>query len=169
MAPLTPETSNTANAPRSMETSKLIVRQPAKMAELNKLLETFENLNARVSERMGEDISGDMGGGGTGATGGTQGDDAVVSPREKAIRAMPTAPEILRQKLGTQIQKEVHSLSKEAKKFARSSQPGAAFHLNEIYAKIRRLNSLLADLVEASMEVLKRLFIKVFIDNQSIL
>jgi len=53
-----------------METSKLIVRQPAKMAELNKLLETFENLNARVGERTSEDNSGDMGGGGGGATGG---------------------------------------------------------------------------------------------------
>ena len=168
MAPLTPEKAVNA-APASIETSKLIVRQPTKMRELTSLLETFENLNARVGERVGEDISGDMGGGGTGgATGGQQGTRAA-SPRDIAIAAITDSPVTLRQQLAAEIQKEVNKLDSQAKQYARSSKPGAAFHLNQVYANIRRLNSLLADLIHASMDVLKRLYIKVFIDKQSIL
>jgi hypothetical protein len=152
---------------RSVETSKLIVRQPAKLAELSKLLETFDNLNARVSERSGgpaQDWSG-----GTGAAAGTgKGDDGGISPREKAIQAMP-APEIVRQRLEQHIDKEVRKLERQAGVLAKSGKPGAAFHLNELYAKIRKLNSLLGKLVELAEDVLKRLFIKVFIDNQAIL
>src|SRR5438046_2944824 len=85
----------------SLEKPRLIVNQPGKLRELNNLLQTFENLNTRVSERVGEDISGDMGGGGGAAsgTGGAQGDDQTVSPREKAILSMPTEPNVLREKI----------------------------------------------------------------------
>ncbi len=150
---------------RSVETSKLVVKQPVKLAELTSLLETFENLNARVSETTGEDRSGDMGSGG--GTGG-QGDDQAVTVRDLAIKRIPR-PDVIREKLQKHIRKEVYSLESEAHAAARSSRPGSAHRLNEIYAKIRRLNSLLAEILEASIEVLKRLFIRVFIDKQSIL
>lgn len=153
------------SAPRSVETSKLIVRQPSKLAELSKLLETFDNLDARVGERVGEDRSGDLGGG-TGATGGQQGDDAT-SPRDKAIQAMPV-PAMQRQRLEAHIHKEMQKLSHQASSLARSSKPGAAYKLNNLYSRIRRLNSLLTELLEAAEEVLRRLFIRVFIDHQSI-
>ncbi len=151
---------------RSVETSKLVVKQPAKLAELTSLLETFENLNARVSETTGEDRSGDMGGGGTG--GSTKGDDQAVSARDLAIKRIPR-PEAMREKLQNHIRKEVHSLERKASAAARGSRPGSAHNLNEIYARIRRLNTLLAEILEASVELLKRLFIRVFIDKQSIL
>ena len=154
----------------SVESSKFIVRQPAKLKELNNLLETFENLNARVGERVGEDMSGDLGGAGAGTgTSGQQGDDTAISPRDAAIMKMPTAPEILRQKLGGHIHTEMRKLEKLARRAARSSKPGAAHSLNEIYAKIRRMNALLHELLNTSIEVLKRLFIRVFIDQQPIL
>ena len=150
----------------SVETSKLIVRQPGKLKELNNLLETFENLNVRVSERVGEDRSGDMGGAGAGAGTGQQGDDDA-SPRTIAIKNMP-APDVVRSKLEGHIQTEVKKLEKLAKRAARSSKPGSAHALNELYARIRRLNALLHDILTASVEILKRLFIRVFIDRQPI-
>ncbi len=145
--------------------NKLIVRQPAKLAELGKLLETFDNLNARVSERSSGPAQDWSGGSGAGA--GQKGDDDV-SPREKAIQAMPV-PEIVRQQLEQHIEKEVAKLEKSARALARARKPGSAFHLNELYAKIRKLHSLMGRLVELAEDVLKRLFIKVFIDRQSIL
>jgi hypothetical protein len=171
MSVATPEKGVTTLA--SVETSKLIVRQPAKLAELSKLLETFDNLNARVGERMGEDRSGDWSGAGTGAgagagSGSGKGDDDDVSPREKAIREIP-APALVRERLEQHIEKEVHRLERQAKALARSGKPGAAYHLNELYAKIRKLNSLFGKLVELAEDVLKRFFIRVFIDKQPIL
>ncbi len=150
----------------SVETNKLIVRQPAKLAELGKLLETFENLNARVSERVGEDISGDMGGAGMGAGAG-QGDDSQASPRDIAIKNIP--PEaVMKERLTHHIEKEVRKLEKLTRAMARSGQPGSAYRLNELYARIRRLNSLLAEIATAAYEVLRRLFIRVFVDQQAI-
>ena len=151
---------------RSPETARLVVKQPAKMAELNKLLETFENLNARVSERSGEDASHDLGGAGTG-TGGQQ-SGQQISPRDLAIRNMP-AQAVLQKKLTRHIRAETRKLEQLARAAARSSQPGAAFTLNELYAKIRRLNSLFSEILQASVDVLRRLFVRVFIDNQPIL
>ncbi len=153
---------------KSVETSKLIVRQPAKLAELGKLLETFDNLSARVSERQGEDVSGDLGGGGgTGGSKAAQKDDGV-SPRDLAIERIPPF-EIVRKKLEGHIHGEVRKLEKQARRLSRASQPGSAYKLNDIYSRIRRLNALLYQMVEASMEMLKRFFIRVFIDQQPIL
>ena len=155
------------NTQRSVETSKLIVRQPAKLAELGKLLETFDNLNARVGERSASGPAGDWSGA-AGTGGAAQGDDDGISPREKAIQAMPV-PEVVRQRLEQHIEKEVMKLERSARALAKSGKPGAAFHLTVLYAKIRKLNSLLDKLVEFAEDVLKRLFIKVFIDKQTVL
>ncbi len=151
---------------KAVETSRLIVRQPGKLQELTSLLETFENLSARVSERTGEDRSGDMGGAGTGVAG-TQGVQGT-SARDLAIKNIP-APAIMQQKLATHIRKETIKLERLARAVARSSAPGSAHKLNALYAKIRRLNAMIHDMLEASVEILKRLFIRVFIDNQPIL
>lgn len=152
----------------SVEKSRLTVSQPSKLKELTNLLETFENLNARVSERTGEDRSGDLGGAGGGAaTGGQQGAQGA-SARDLAIQKIPV-PDVMQKKLTSHIREETRKLEKLAQRVARSSAPGSAHKLNELYARIRRLNSLVYDILEASVEVLKRLFIRVFIDNQPIL
>lgn len=150
---------------KSIETSKLIVRQPTKLAELTSLLETFENLSARVSEKSGEDRSGDMGGG----SGGGQG-SAKPSSRDAAIAAMPAAVQ-QQKRLEKHIRDEIRKLDRQAKLAAMGSisKPGSAHALNDLYAKIRRLNGLLSEILEASVEVLKRLYIRVFIDRQQIL
>ncbi len=151
---------------KTIETSKLVVRQPSKLAELTSLLETFENLNARVSEKTGEDRSGDMGG--AGGSSGTQGDDSAVSARDLAISQIP-APALMRKQLETHIRHEMHSLEQKAKSAARNRQPGGAHNLNELYAKIRHLNALLTTILEASIDIVKRFFVRVFIDKQPIL
>lgn len=152
----------------SVETSRLIVRQPGKLQELTNLLETFENLSARVSERSSEDRSGDMGGAGAGAAAGSQQGTQGATARDLAIKNIPVAA-IMKGRLTQHIRQETRRLEKLADKVARSSAPGSAHTLNELYAKIRRLNSLVYDILEASVEVLKRFFVRVFIDNQPIL
>jgi hypothetical protein len=143
------------------ESTNLVVTQPEKFEGL---LETI-SLMDKVSETMGEDKSGDMGDGGTS---GGQGDDGTVSTRAQAIAALPDTPQ-MRKELGNYIQKEIKVLRKQVRRKAfRASKPGGAHQLNELYSKIRRLNSLLSELLDTSVDVLKRLFIRVFIDKQSI-
>lgn len=147
----------------STEKIHLVVAQPEKFEGL---LETI-SLMDKVSERMGEDRSGDLGGGGGGQTSG-KGDDDGTSTRAQAIAALPDTPQ-MRKELGQYIQKEIKDLRKQVRRKAfRASKPGSAHRLNELYSKIRRLNSLLAELLDTSVDVIKRLFIRVFIDKQSI-
>ncbi|MFA7681412.1 MAG: hypothetical protein WCX61_00075 [Candidatus Peribacteraceae bacterium] len=144
----------------------LVVQQPKK---LEGLLETLSLLD-RISERVSEDRSSDLGSAGGGATtGATAQGQQGTSARDQAIAAIPDE-RIMRAQLAKHIEKEVQLLQKDIRRAARrAARPGAAYKLNELYARIRRLNSLLANLLEASYDVLKRLFIRVFIDNQPVL
>jgi len=151
--------------PEAQSSKALIVEQPHK---LEGLLETISLLDS-ISERVGEDKSGDMGDGG-GSTG--KRDDGSAggqSARDLAIANLADE-KVLRKQLAQHIEREVKTLSKQVHRAAkRISKPGNAHKLNELYARIRRLNSLLSSLVEASYDVVKRLFIRVFIDKQPIL
>ncbi|MCA9370942.1 MAG: hypothetical protein KC680_03205 [Candidatus Peregrinibacteria bacterium] len=149
----------------SPETAHLVVTQPEKFQGL---LDTI-SLMDKVSERMGEDRSGDMGSSGSGAVGSSsQGDDNTQSARAQAIANLPELA-VMRSDLSSYIQKEIKVLRKQVRRKAyRASKPGSAHQLNELYGKIRRLNSLLSELMEASVDVLKRIFIRVFIDRQSL-
>ncbi|MEK7218350.1 MAG: hypothetical protein AAB728_02695 [Patescibacteria group bacterium] len=150
----------------SVETARLVVSQPKKLETLLQDLEMIESFSSRVSERVGEDRSGDMGGAG----GAGQGDDGrQVSARDQAIAAMPTDPQVLQKELHEHVRAEVKHLQGLAKKAARASRPGDAFRLNGIYARIRRLNALLVELLEATLEMLRRLYIRVFIDRQPVI
>lgn len=148
----------------STEAKHLVVAQPEKFQGL---LDTI-NLMDKVSETMGEDRSGDMGGSGSGS-GGQQGDDDdATSVRAQAIANLPSEM-VMKKEIGKYIQKEIKTLRKQVRKKAfRASKPGSAHQINEMYAKIRRLNNLFAELMESSVDVLKRIFIRVFIDKQSI-
>jgi len=147
----------------SAEKQMLVVQQPEKIESLLSSLDDIESF----SERIGEDRSGDMGGAGTG-TGGTKGDDqAQVSIRDKAIANLP-AEEVMQIEIQKHIKKEVKDLRRQVRKVEHIRKPGAAQKLNEIYARIRRLNGLLSEILESSYEVVKRLFVRIFIDKQSI-
>ena len=143
--------------------SALVVEQPKK---LEGLLEMIDTLNS-ISERLGEDRSGDMGSAGGGAT--QQGGTTGTSQRDQAIANLPV-PAAMRQELKKHIEKEVRTLQREIRRAARRiAKPGAAYHQNMLYARIRRLNALLASILETSIEVVQRLFIRVFIDKQQVI
>jgi len=145
--------------------SALVVEQPHK---LEGLLETITLLD-KISERVGEDRSGDLGGAGVGPAGTGATAQAEQSVRDQAIANLP-AELVIRKQLAKHIEKEVKTLRKEVRSATRRvSKPGAAHNLNDLYARIRRLNSLLATILEASYDVVKRIFIRVFIDKQPIL
>ncbi len=91
-----------------------------------------------------------------------------TSWRDQAIANLPV-PVVMQQKLHTHIEEEIKELRKQASKITDLRKPGAANHFNQLHAKIHRLNSLLAGLFEASIDVIKRIFIRVFIDKQPIL
>ncbi|MEI8230494.1 MAG: hypothetical protein WCG83_05180 [Candidatus Peregrinibacteria bacterium] len=144
----------------------LTVTQPDKIASLLEVLGTID----QMSERLGEDRSGDLGGGGGGkATGGKSGSQAKLpSPRDLAIANLPVAA-VMQEKLTKKIEQEVHKLQRQIRTNPSASTPGSAHKLNKLFAKIRRLNSLLGEILEASFDVLRRIFIRVFIDEQPIL
>jgi hypothetical protein len=83
---------------------------------------------------------------------------------------LPVSADVVRSQISAHVEKEVQSLEKQARRLAKWSwKKGTAHQLNELYSRIRRLNSLLSSLVEASYEMMKRLYIRIFIDHQPIL
>jgi len=140
----------------------LTVMQPATVSSL---LDTL-NLIDQMSERVSEDKSGDTGGsGGTKQGSGASGATKVLSPRDQAIASLPDQP-VMQQKLQQKIHIEVRQLRKQIRSIPGGSKPGSAYKLNKLYARIRMLNRLLASLLDASVDMIRRLFIRVFIDEQ---
>ncbi len=138
--------------------------QPSKAEGLALLVAEIGDIPSENSgEGPGENWS--QGGGQMTTTGGQQGQH--TSARDQAIANLPVAAR-MQQVLEAHIRNEVKALRKEANRITRSRKPGSAYALAELYGKIRRLNALLAELLEASFDVLKRLFIRVFIDKQAI-
>lgn len=143
---------------------QLVVTQPDRYQTL---LDTISLID-KVTETMGEDRSGDLGGGGQMTTSAASGSTAV-SARAQALANLPDVP-AMRKQLKKYIESEVKKLRKEVRRSVyRAARPGSAHAMNQMFAKIRRLNALLAELMEASYEVLKRVFVRVFIDKQSVI
>lgn len=151
-----------AAAPQQRESVPLVVNQPTK---LGSLLESINRITESSASGPAQDWSGS---GGAAGQAGKAGSARGPSPRDQAIANIP-APVVIQKQLAQHIQKEVKTLRRQARHITHISGPGAAYHLTLIYSRIRRLNALLSELAEASLEVLKRLFIRVFIDKQSIL
>lgn len=140
------------------------VLQPSKAEGLAMLV---AEINELPNEGLAEDRSNDWAGG-TGTTMTTTGSSTnQASARSQAIANLP-APTIMQKQLEDHIRTEVKHLRSQARYIIRSRKPGSAYALTQLYAKIRHLNALLADLLDASYDVLKRLFVKVFIDKQAI-
>ncbi len=148
-----------APAMEQVPNQALIVTQPR---QLETLLGAIMAAST-PSEKQG-DASGDWSGSQGQANGAA---DPTISAREEALAALPDIP-VMQVHLEAHITKEVTELRRQAAKLTASDRPGAAYELAQLYAKIRRLNSLVAQLFDASIEVVKRLFIRVFIDKQSL-
>lgn len=144
----------------------LLVVQPKKLGDI------LDSINAMsdspASEKLAEDRSGDLKGGAS--SGKSARAKRLLSIREEAIARIPSEPALVRNELQRHIREEVKGLQKEIRKAARRiTKPGMAYRINELYARIRRLNALMNQLFEASYDVLKRFFIRVFIDRQPII
>jgi hypothetical protein len=146
---------------RAELTGKLIVRQPPKLESLLTVLSDLE----RISERLGEDRAQDLGGGST-TRHSSRGDDGT-SIRAQTIAKLPSTS-VMRSRLTNHLQKEVRQLERRAKRMARNSQKGGAFLLNELYARIRKIQALIAELMDAAAEMVKQLYIRLFIDRQQL-
>lgn len=141
------------------ESAPARVFQPHALKEIVEIIDLMGN----VASRVREDKSGDLGAGGSTATTGAA--QTGSSARDQAIANVP-APEVMQQKLVAHLEKELKSVEKQARKLARSRKRGSAFMLSELYKNIHRLTALIADLLQASAEIIKRFYISVFIDRQ---
>lgn len=153
----------------SLEAAPSVVTQPVKIETGGQLLGSFlEDIN-----KMSENAPSGPGEQGTAGTSGAMvqtagGSSPAVSSRDEAIANVPTA-KVMQKQLEAHIKAEVKKLRKQARTIARINQPGGAYRLNQLYTRIHHLNALLAELFSSSVEVVKRLFVKVFIDKQTVL
>jgi len=161
-----PEKAPSLNSP---ETGKVL--QPMSIGKVPGLDDFLNAMNSLemgdIKEGTTEDTSArDAGAGGafvatTAATGG-------ASARDQAIANLPS-PKVMQKQLETHIREEVKKLRKQAHHIAKLREPGSAYHLSKLYARIRQFNTLLSGLLEAGTDVIRRFFIRVFIDRQPIL
>ena len=75
----------------------------------------------------------------------------------------------MQERLQAHIEQETQRLRREARRISRLGLPGRAYHLNKLYKQIRQLQLLLATILVASYEHIKRFFVRTFIDRQPIL
>jgi hypothetical protein len=145
------------------ETMQLAVRQPEKIRSLLVVLADLE----KISEIVSEDRSHDLGAGGSGTGTGDDGSSGQISARQKAIQSLPSIP-AMRQKVTLHLQAEVKQLERKAKLLAHSTKKGSAYLLNELYARIRKIQTFIAELIDAAEELVKQLYIRLFIDHQKL-
>lgn len=139
-----------------------IVVQPSRV-EITDFLASLGSIMESVSDAK----SGDWSSSGS-MSGGAKHDDAKdPSPRDEAIAQLPQ-PRVMQKKLKQHIQTEVRKLHAQAIAAARINKPGAAYRLALLYRKIRQLNMLMEELIEAAYDIVRRMFIRVFIDKQPI-
>jgi hypothetical protein len=156
-----PEKNITSSETGIESIAKLVVLQPPKLESLLMVLADLE----RISERVSEDRSGDLGSGGQSGTAGATSDEDSL--RARAIRSLPSTT-VMRKRLTHHLEKEVKQLERRAKKLARSTRKGSAYLLNELYARIRKIQSLILELSEAASDLIRRLYIRFFIDHQQL-
>lgn len=149
----------------SSEVRNLVVRQPPKLEGLMTLLDTLSGLE-RVAEVVREDSSQDIGAAGASGVA-AAGTSQAASSREQAIQSLPPVT-VMRKRLTGHLQSEMRQLERKARRVAHSARKGSAYLLNELYAKIRRIQSLIAELVDAAAEVVRQLYIRLFIDHQQL-
>jgi hypothetical protein len=156
-APLSPASTPEAASNR--------VLQPIQANAVRSFLEEMSNIKEAATDLPGEDLP--AAGGGSQMTAAGQQTQTTTSARQAAIAGLPK-PQVMQKEITKHIQSEVKKLRKQAKRLA-VTHPGSAHHLVQIYAKIHRLNSLLAEIFEAGLDVLKRLYVRIFVDRQAIL
>ena len=140
------------------------MKQPEKITSLLAVLSDLE----KISERVSEDRSTDLGAGTSTALAGASGaQTGTPSARQQALQSLP-AKEVMQRKVTKHLQSEIHHLEREARRLARLSTKGSAHLLTQTYARIRKLQALIEDLIDAAYEAIERLYVRLFIDNQQL-
>src|SRR3989344_2135023 len=148
----------------SRESFQLTVKQPAKITSLLAVLSDLE----KISERVSEDRSTDLGAGtSTALAGASATQSGELSARQQALQALP-AKEVMQRKVTKHLKKEIHHLEREARHLARLSTKGSAHLLTQTYARIRKIQTLIEDLLDAAYEVIERLYVRLFVDQQQL-
>lgn len=138
--------------------------QPIKAeAGIRDFLENINAISESGSARAGEDLPAKSGG----KASGTTAVQTRTQTREETLASLP-APAVMQKEIAKHIKMEVKKLRREARRVSRVSQAGGAHNLSQLYARIHRLNALLHELFEASIDVLKRLYVRIFVDRQAI-
>jgi len=135
-----------------------VVYQPPKLQEIVEIVDLMGN----VSTKVREDNAGDWTGAAAQSSGGTK---SGSSARDEAIAKAPSIP-IMQRELIRHLEKEVRTIRKQVRSVSKSRARGSAYILSELYKKLRRLNDLIAQIMHASAEVVRRFYISVFIDRQ---
>ncbi len=155
----------TVAAPETASAPLKVMQPSVANVDLAVFLDGLGQITENANDKPSGDWSGTAGTGGVVATTGQA--QTGMSARDQAIANLPI-PVVMQKQLEEHIREEVKKLRNQAKSIAAMSRPGGAYKLNQLYARIRHLNAILASLFEASVEVVKRIFIRVFIDKQSI-
>jgi hypothetical protein len=135
-----------------------IVFQP-RLSEIVELVNFMGNISEKVAEQHAQF---------TGGSGGTATAGAGTTQRDDQLATLPPLPQ-MQHKLISHIQQEVRTLRRHAKALARKRSKGWAYELNRLYAQIHRLTALAQEILHASIEIVKRFYVLVFIDHQPIL
>ena len=142
------------------------VLQPGKAPGIESILDQIDAM--RVGEKTGEDKSGDWSGAGGGAMVQKGDDGQTLSPRDIALKNLPPQ-QVMQKQIAKHIAVEMRQLRRSARKVTRIGRAGQAFELAKIYTRMRQLSGLLQQLWESSYDVVRRIFIRIFIDKQSVL
>jgi len=138
---------------------RLTVHQPEKMKDLLTLLEILEGVTEQVK---GPQPAG---------AGAQIGDDdqsvSVPTARQAALANLPAAS-VMQQRLVRSLEREVQDLQRQARRAARSFRRGSAYLLNELYARIRKIQAMIAEILSAAQETIERLYVRLFVDGQPI-
>lgn len=145
---------------KSAEISSSVVFQPQKLKEIVEVVD----LMGTVASRIREDGTGGFPTGGGSGSKAQQGSSGTTA-RDDAIAKAPSVA-IMQQKLVAHLKEERAQIRRQAKAMAHSNAPGAAWTITELYRKMRRLSSLISQILEASAEMIKRFYISAFIDQQ---
>jgi hypothetical protein len=152
--------------PAQPEAAPARVNQPLTMSnQLQEFLSGLDVISETSPGGPGEHWTGGAPSGGMTAQAGGQA--SGTSPRDQAIANLP-APAVMQKEIAKHIKVEIKKLRREAKRIARVGQPGGAYHLVQLYGKIHRLNALLKEIFDSSLEVIKRIYVRIFIDRQPI-
>lgn len=149
-----------ADITKVTEVAPAVVFQPQKLKEIVEVVDLMGTVAARVREDTPSNTPGGAGGSGQGSQ-----QKSGTSARDEAIAKAPPVA-IMQKKLVEHLEREVRTIQKQASSLKMSNAPGSGYLLSELYRKIRRLRSVIGDILHASAEMIKRFYVSVFIDHQ---